>query len=317
MRFCVDECSFRLPEEQSAQLSRLAEQFVELAQKCRDTLSENIGMWSNIYSVEVLPGITLADLLFELDYEHMLDPVLRKALIEKLRRCVLWDKDHAIPEPASVEVEGTLLEAPTIAFAHVQASEKKAVAALGLCSSDRCGRKEVKRNGESRPVHFVTRSKERLEYLRDVPEIEDMSAQQYMAHTPLAFPTLRFADGLANQFNRFSQSYRDIRPKLTRHLSALEDHFQSIHQAHRGDTHRVMAEFRARCSIDASPEGPNTHRNKAAMDMRRVDIDGKRVLCEWHTKIEPDRDRIHFSPGTPEVADGCIVIGIFHKHLPT
>ena len=38
--------------------------------------------------------------------------------------------------------------------------------------------------------------------------------------------------------------------------------------------------------------------------------------CEWHSKIEPHRNRIHFCV-IDRIAETRILIGIFHEHLPT
>jgi hypothetical protein len=317
MRFCVDELSFQLQQEHAERLPRLAEDFIALIQQCREMGSGDIGVWSRLYTAEVLPGITLADLLFEQDHQQLLDKEVRQALMLALERCVNWDELHEQPEPPVIELEGLPVEAPTLAFAHACAAKRRAVAALGWCYSKPRGRQEVKRLGEPRPVHFVTCAPEMRAYLRDVPELEDMSPQQYMAHAPLAFPTICFAPGLANQFSKFARAYSAIRPDVTRHLAALEDRFQAILRKHKGETHKVAAEFSATCRVDASPESPNTHKNKAAMEQRRVTIDGWRVLCEWHTKLEPHRDRIYFHPGSSDVANGRLVVGIFHQHLPT
>jgi hypothetical protein len=37
--------------------------------------------------------------------------------------------------------------------------------------------------------------------------------------------------------------------------------------------------------------------------------------CEWHLKIQPDRDRIHFHFGVADIGSGRIFIGIFCYHL--
>ena len=52
------------------------------------------------------------------------------------------------------------------------------------------------------------------------------------------------------------------------------------------------------------------------MRLRDVEYGGEVYRCEWHSKLEPHRNRIHFhvigGKGEPEV-----LIGIFHEHLAT
>ena len=43
-----------------------------------------------------------------------------------------------------------------------------------------------------------------------------------------------------------------------------------------------------------SAESVKTRRNAAEMRMREVEFEGRFVRCEWHTKIKPDIDFIHF-----------------------
>ena len=50
------------------------------------------------------------------------------------------------------------------------------------------------------------------------------------------------------------------------------------------------------------------------MKQRDAVFEGKTYRCEWHSKIEPHRNRIHFFP--PPVGSE-IVVGLFVDHLDT
>jgi hypothetical protein len=67
--------------------------------------------------------------------------------------------------------------------------------------------------------------------------------------------------------------------------------------------------------VESSPESPNTKADAKAWAERRIAFDGKETWCEWHTKLESHRDRIYFHPGNSSVADGRLIVGIFHLHL--
>ena len=71
----------------------------------------------------------------------------------------------------------------------------------------------------------------------------------------------------------------------------------------------------ARLGINVSIEG-TTRRNERLMKRRDVEFNGRVYRCEWHSKIEGHRNRIHFYPGD-ETTEDRILVGIFHKHLPT
>jgi hypothetical protein len=64
-----------------------------------------------------------------------------------------------------------------------------------------------------------------------------------------------------------------------------------------------------------SAECAKTHRSAKAMCLREVSFNGNMIVCEKHTRLGPEIDRIHFAFG-----DGFgdkILIGIFVDHLPT
>jgi hypothetical protein len=65
------------------------------------------------------------------------------------------------------------------------------------------------------------------------------------------------------------------------------------------------------CEI--SRESEKTRRSKALMRHRDVEYCGRILRCEWHSKLRPDKNRIHFA----KLDDQAVFIGIFVKHLPT
>lgn len=52
------------------------------------------------------------------------------------------------------------------------------------------------------------------------------------------------------------------------------------------------------------------------MRERDVTHDGTVFRCEWHAKLEPNRNRIHFSEPSEHLA-GRVLAGIFVDHLNT
>jgi hypothetical protein len=70
------------------------------------------------------------------------------------------------------------------------------------------------------------------------------------------------------------------------------------------------------CGIGGvSRESVKTHSNNSAMRLRDVEFNGDKITCEWHTKLRPEIDRIHFAFGGS--CGDKILIGIFVDHLPT
>ena len=125
----------------------------------------------------------------------------------------------------------------------------------------------------------------------------------------LAFPRLVFAAGLS--FRNFQGTYRTLRPQVVHHLGRINDEFAEAYAEERG----MSNEISGRLGIDVSIEG-NTRGSQRLMRQRDVEFCGRVYRCEWHSKIEPHRNRIHF-----HVIDGTsekkILIGIFNEHLIT
>ena len=67
--------------------------------------------------------------------------------------------------------------------------------------------------------------------------------------------------------------------------------------------------------IEVSIEG-KTRRSKRLMKHREVKSRGRWYSCEWHSKLERHQNRIHFCL-LSDTEEEEILIGIFHKHLPT
>ena len=74
-------------------------------------------------------------------------------------------------------------------------------------------------------------------------------------------------------------------------------------------------EISSRLGIQISIEG-NTRGSGRLMRLRDVEFRGQVYRCEWHSKLEPNRNRIHFQV-IDGIAETKILIGIFHEHLAT
>lgn len=113
--------------------------------------------------------------------------------------------------------------------------------------------------------------------------------------------------------------YEDVIAEVIKHFSYLNDlsgtDFESLHQPH-----EIMQRAGA-YGVDISPESPNTHRDRKAMSMRNITIDGQLLCCEWHTKLAPRQGRIHFyawrdRPKEIKAITGeKVIVGIITDHL--
>lgn len=330
-RFFIDETSFRLDGAPSTDaLTRRIEAFIALLDACREKGGPVIRS-KDLFEIELCPGILLSDLLFHPPPDLTLDRIVLRALQTTLFRCVEWDPPLHLEHPGEVDIAGVRCEASSVNIVHALVERRHGAACLCLdFRPDRSGAQSVCAGRVLLDIHFLTDRAMLPVFYRSLFDLEDMDADAYMDNAGHAFPDIAFSPGLNVQFPRFRTRYHDVRPEVTRHLAALNDHFQSIFKQADYAPDRTQDLLNSIYHVDASKESPLTRRNKKAMRERDVLVDhvlvagrkvpvalARPVRCEWHTKIKPTTDRIHFHPGDKEVAEGRLFVGIFHAHLKT
>lgn len=327
MRFFLEETSFELPASLDISvIEERLEAFVALV-LARHNAAEDVFRWSNLDQIEVQPGTLLCDLLYQQVASLPIDRELRQLLVEVINRCVYWDDRIAEPVDSTVEIAGETCVSPTAAVVHALLAERRGAACLSPgARPERSGAIDVRVDAIVHQVHFIAERTHSISFHRVLPEIEDMDADDYMANAQHAFPDIAFVPGLEPQLRQFKLNHQGAREDVTKHLAAINDHFQRLFKQNKGDQKLTMKQFAALSGVDATPESPKTHGNKKAMRERDVDVDvvlaggreiavGQTVACEWHTKIKWNTGRIHFNPGQDGVAEGKLVVGLFAKHL--
>lgn len=308
MRFVVDESGFEFSDETPGRLEATLLRFLDLLDYAKSTGAE-IGKWSQIWSIEGRSGRRLADLLYA---SAEVDRDIRLLTGGRLDKLGCWDELDLNP-PLDVLVAGHSVGlAPGIALCAIAHSRGRGVALLTTDQSGRRGSLEVSVSSFAPAmVHFLLEPIDGPKFWRSTVEVEDMDAEGLAAICPLAFPRLRFGDGTWRRVDRFDGSFRDLRNKLLGDLAGLDDYALDVWRQF-AEPARIAAEMASRGAVNCSRDSPQTHRNAAAMAERDVTFEGRTVRCEWHTKLEAHRNRIHFA-----VLDDCILIGIFAAHLTT
>lgn len=312
MRFVLDESSFDLTGVGGADRERSLVKLLDLLQYCHG-LGERVGRLSDLYATEIDGDVRLVDVLFTNPAPVRLEADLRRGLMTSIDRCVVWDLDN---EVASLEalIDGELISfAPSVGFVHRSVGDGVATSCLVLTTSGRAGAHDVVVDSTARVILFVDDPRNTTGLFRVALEIENVSEREYMRLAPLAFPNLRFAEGMDVQLGRFSRTYEAIRSEVTRHLAALNDHYLEAFRG-RPEPATVMARMSALAGVSMSPESPQTRGNANAWKAREVIFEGTPIRCEWHMKLSPTIDRIHFHPGA---RDAGPIVGIFCAHLPT
>lgn len=121
------------------------------------------------------------------------------------------------------------------------------------------------------------------------------------------------------QIKALGLRYDDVIGKIIKHFSYLNDFamadFEKFPQPH------DIIQRAGAYGVEISPESPSTHKNRKAMTEREITIDGEPLCCEWHTKFEPRKGRIHFYARRirPEkiksITGEKVIIGIITDHL--
>jgi len=111
---------------------------------------------------------------------------------------------------------------------------------------------------------------------------------------------------------------------LNKHLKTILDHLHFLdfygQNNYIEDKSKFLA-FSKSKNINISPDSPKTHKNKKAKNERTININNESLVCEWHTKITPQKGRIHFHFGLNlpkkilETTKKKLIIGLFTGHL--
>lgn len=126
----------------------------------------------------------------------------------------------------------------------------------------------------------------------------------------LLFPDLHFATSAWDRLGTLQGDPVDLARKLVEHLGVLDDYAVEIWAASGQSDARQQA-LRS-FGVEASLESPATRASGRLMRLRDFAFGSRSLRCEWHTKLEPHRNRIHFT-----VAEGAVFIGTIEHHLAT
>ncbi len=241
-----------------------------------------------------------------------IDRDIRYRFYSLIQKCPVWDGGGL--DSAEVSLGGALAtSAQSVAYALACALSGRGVACLVLASSPHKDFVLVGASGGQAHVYFFAESSALPAFWRSLYELENVPESLFFQLAKHAFPNLIFHASLS--FGRFAGAYRELRTEVVKHLAVLNDHFLGVHAQAQGRPREIEMTLASYGLPRVSPESPKTHKNARAMRARCVEYDGRQVCCEWHSKIEGQRNRIHFAFGA-ELA-GHILIGIFVDHLAT
>jgi hypothetical protein len=309
-RFVIDESGFEFHDEDAAVLESTLRRFLDVLDYARET-GQGIARWSQIWHIEAANGRSLSDLLYA---TNEIDRDVRLLVGMRLDKVRSWDEDLSINPPCDVKYGDKQPKfAPSIGLCLMAAQQRHGLACLTTDQVNlRAFNKVATGDGMlSGSLCFLVYPSDGPTFWRSIVELEDADESQLASLSHLAFPRLRFAALTWSQVSRFEGDFRDLRALLLRDLSGLNDHALDVWRNHIEPV-RIAAEMRARAGVNCSRDSYGTHRNATAMSERLVRFGGVEVKCEWHTKLERHRNRIHFA-----VIGDEVFVGIFASHLTT
>lgn len=304
-RFLVDEASLRVGTLKGADIEVALDNLAEQLTLAREQ-QEATGIISGFEVIECRSGMRLYELLTS----NEISRDCRNRIFRLLDKCGRFDSDPSFYVEPNVEVDGHVV--PSYAMATVLEAQRGAVAmgSFGLVPPYGPGLVRVTDASGSGEAVVVTDTESRLDFYRWIYPTEDVGEARFFELAPLAFPHLRFAEGVT--FRRFEGSYTDLRDQVVYHLGRINDSFRAAYVDHDGRPDEVKAAL----NLDISMESPNTRQSERLMRERDAIYEGKTYRCEWHSKIEQHRNRIHLHPGD-DLSQNCVVVGFFVKHLST
>jgi len=289
---------------------------------------EEVFMFSGALLTQIICGdCTLSDLLWGHVDNIELPHDLRELATALLAHLQYWDDDGEYPE-LDAEIDGAKVFSPSAAFAHARIGAGETLACIPLPGRWR-GPCVVTVGETQRLVHFVTDEATHRGFFRAEIEAKKLEAalESLAAH---AFPDTYFVDGLWRGLRDFKGGYTRVRDDLLEFLGLFDDHATWIFSDATGrlsaaetvssETNKrsigdklLMERFGA-LGLNVSPETREVYETMRSRTAREIDVRERTLYCEWHYKIEPYTNRVHFHRPVDESGRKPI-IAIFHEHL--
>ena len=303
MRFVVDEESLDCDEASEQAVRDVLEGLLDVMSSLRED-GEDVGLISGWGGINCWRD---ADVAAVLTAENPLSRDEGVLLLGLLGKGVAID-DEADELDPDVEIDGLRANSYGVSFAHSRVRRGCGMAAVVGLQRNRRGVTQVLANGGKADVVLVAVPNDCLQLWRSLFAVEDIREADFFDVATRAFPVLYFAPTL--NFGSFAGGYA-VRDAVVAHLCILNDDWQAAYVAEKGNSARISA----RIGIDVSIEGTTTRSSEKKMKLRDVEFRGETYRCEWHSKLEWNKNRIHFYPADPRIDRP--LIGIFCDHLAT
>jgi hypothetical protein len=307
----IDESSFDFRGLSAPEIEQALDEMMDTLKSVR-TGAGGVAVAPLWDEVECLDGCELYEFLSG-SYPSEVSPDTRRLAYSMMSKCPEWDEQSAPGIGNTVSIDGGPgLTAWSVEYALFMTVRGRGTACLVFSRSGRAGFVPVRAGARCADLFFLSESEQLPTFWRSLFALESVPEDEFFSLSVLAFPKSVLHPNLS--FQRFDGSYHLLRDRVVAVLAALDDYFGVEFRGRNGLPHEVQAAF-GRHGFDLSPESPNTRKSARLMRLRDVEYKGQIYRCEWHAKLEPHRNRIHFT--LPDNLDGRILVGIFVDHLDT
>jgi hypothetical protein len=314
MRFVIDETSWNFNGLTQKDFLEKIESFLDLIDFHIEQ-GHAICYSEDLFYCQVYVNLSFYE-LYDPQGALFLPPPVQERVAIIFSQLQKWEDFEDWPASFDVQISPNraLESAPSIAWAHHrnQANVIESVACLVFSEGRSSGSFDVEVAQINRVIWFVSDQANSVNFFRWIILNGTASPAQMERFAVVAFPELDFASNVFNGIKTMSKPYGAILPDLVHHLSVFSDHGKKIFS---GPYIDAPSQFGAH-GLNVSDENGNTKSNSEAKKDHTRSFNGKDIQFWWHSKIEPDRDRIHFDP-SPLSAEKKIIVGIFCRHLIT
>lgn len=242
----------------------------------------------------------------------------------------LYSSEDNWPEEFNDEIQigdDSLVLNADVAWAHHHTRARRATACFSL---RRTGPILTKTANGTSTVHFLKNEKQRSAFWRDAILLEGDTAQSLMKFSGRAYPNLYFHDSVISSVTQLRGGYEASRNLVRESLATLDDHSNwiftrppptlGINDAYdtasdEQPTNQIIIDRFRGVGLNVAPENPNVRRDRICREAREITVEGEKLYCHWHVKLELHRNRIHIHAPVRETFSRT-VIAIIHEHLP-
>lgn len=307
MIFALDESTFLLDGISEESCLELLEDYLDLIDMAIE------GGWQVFYSADLFSNVVGWGFSFYELYSEasplFIPMEIRERVAAAFSILQRWD-DGDLPDPMEVVINDRLFFAPTVAWMATKILGGEDASCLVFNSARRKGFQPIVFSEKQFSAFFVSDAGSYREAFRASIVSNSNNSSLLECYSKSAFPNLRFVDGVFSGIKDMSKPYLNMCAPIVHHLSALSDFGREIFS---GDRAQVSGRFGA-LGVNITDENGNTKHDAKAMAQRRKDFKGDLLEFTWHSKLAPDRDRIHICPDKIQ-EDGYIIVGIFCYHL--